>query len=75
MLSPTTPRSARLLLRIPVVRIWTREWLRSRGYVARPQLPPGWGEGGDPAGDREPRRPRPMPPSLAVALDEPAWLR
>jgi hypothetical protein len=44
---------------------------RVRGRNARPETDDGSGWGPPPAGDREPRRPRPGPPVDAIALPEP----
>ena len=70
VLTRCAPGWARVALHVPVVRTWARDWLWGHGYFAPPQAPPGWGDDGT-AGDREPRRPRPSPPSLTVALPEP----
>lgn len=73
------PLWVRLCYHTPVIDRFAHVWMWHHGgwEIAQPAWPPHSGRGdsgndGDPAGDREPRRPAPHSPALAQQLDVPS---
>lgn len=73
------PRWVRIWCHLPWIDRFAYVWMWHHGCweIALPALPPDSGRGdsgedGDPAGDREPRRPAPHSPALAQQLDVPS---